>query len=256
MTRLRAIVTNDDGIDSEGIRTLARVAVEAGLDVTVAAPLHESSGASASLTAVEDHGRVAMARRTMEGLEDVPAFGVRAVPGFIAWLATREAFGPRPDVVLSGVNHGPNLGHAILHSGTVGAALTAATHGCRAMAVSMAAADPSQWETAAIVARAMVPVVIDHAGPTAVLNVNVPDVPPSELRGIRRAGLARFGAVQANVAEVAEGFVKVTFGDVDAECEEGTDAALIADGYATVTPLNPICEARGVDLPDLDLALR
>ena len=81
------------------------------------------------------------------------------------------------------------------------------------------------------------------------LNVNAPNVAVAELRGLRRARLASFGAVQTNVAESGEGWVRVTVADLDAEYEPGTDAALVADGYATVTPLRPICEAADVELP-------
>lgn len=134
---MRALITNDDGIDSEGIAVLARVAHDAGLDLTVAAPSWDSSGASASLTAVEQDGRVLFERRTLRGLPEVDAFAVEAAPALIVRLATTGAFGEEPELVLSGINHGLNAGRAVLHSGTVGAALTAATHGCRALAISL-----------------------------------------------------------------------------------------------------------------------
>src|SRR5687768_6804026 len=118
---MRVLVTNDDGIDSPGILALARAALEVGLDVTVAAPSWDSSGASASLTAVERDGRFLLSKETLPGLDGVRAFGVEAAPAFIVRAAVRGAFGPEPDLVLSGVNHGPNTGHAVLHSGTVGA---------------------------------------------------------------------------------------------------------------------------------------
>ena len=70
-------------------------------------------------------------------LPDVPAYGVGGSPGFIALIALHGAFGPPPIVVLSGINRGANAGRAVLHSGTVGAAFTAAANGCRAMAVSL-----------------------------------------------------------------------------------------------------------------------
>lgn len=134
---LRILITNDDGIGSPGIRRLAAAFAGPGHDVVVAAPAEESSGSSASLAAVEDEGRIVVARRALDGLPDVPGYAVAASPGFIALLATRGAFGPVPDVVLSGINRGANAGLAVLHSGTVGAAFTAAAAGCRAMAVSL-----------------------------------------------------------------------------------------------------------------------
>jgi 5'-nucleotidase len=251
MVRRRALVTNDDGISSEGIRVLARMAVDAGLEVVVAAPHEEASGSSASLRAVEAEGRILVEEHPLSGLPDVPAYGVRAAPGFIALIGARRAFGPTPDVVLSGVNRGVNTGHAILHSGTVGAAFTAATQGCPALAVSLAVSDDDpqlHWETAAEVAARVLPAVLED-DQSLVLNVNVPNVEPASLRGLGRGRLASFGAVQTNVAEVGRGYVRIAVAEPDAEMERGTDAWLVAHGYASLTALHPICEAahRGVD---------
>jgi 5'-nucleotidase len=244
---MRVLVTNDDGIHSEGLRQLALVSIEAGLDTVIAAPLRESSGSSASLTAVEADGRIVVEERRLEGCADTPTYGVGAVPAFIVLIAARGAFGPPPDVVMSGINRGANAGHAVLHSGTVGAVFTGATHGCRGMAVSIAvnAEAHIHWETAADVARRMLTRVTGSRAPL-VLNVNVPNVALDELHGLRRARLASFGAVQTNIAEAGQGFVKLSVADVDAPREPGTDAAFIADGYATLTALQPLCEAESV----------
>jgi 5'-nucleotidase len=95
---MRALITNDDGIESEGLRQLATIAVQHGCDVTVAAPRTDSSGASASLTAVEADGRIVVERRTLSELADVPAYAVSAAPELIALVPTRGAFGPPPDI--------------------------------------------------------------------------------------------------------------------------------------------------------------
>ncbi len=246
---LRCLVTNDDGIGSEGLRILALVALEAGLNVTVAGPLDDVSGASASITAVEDANHFVVERRSLPGLEECEVFGVGGLPAFIALTGVRGAFGPPPDIVLSGINNGPNTGHAILHSGTVGAALTGSTHGCRAMAVSIAPGRGPHWETAAEVARRVLPLLMAAPAGT-VLNVNAPNVPLRELKGFQRATLASFGAVQTNIAEKGEGYVKISVSEIDADYESGTDAALLLAGYATVTPLRPVCEASEVVLPE------
>jgi 5'-nucleotidase len=247
--RLRCLVTNDDGIGSEGLRALALVALDAGLEVVVAGPLQDVSGASASITAVEEGGRFVVERRTLTGLEACNVFGVGGLPAFIALTGARGAFGSPPDIVLSGINNGPNTGHAVLHSGTVGAALTGSTHGCRAMAVSIAPGRQPHWETAAEVARRVLPWLMEAPAGT-VLNVNAPNIPLAELRGFKRAGLASFGAVQTNVVERSEGYVKVSLSEIEADDEPGTDATLLRDGYATVTPLRAVCEAVEVELPE------
>jgi 5'/3'-nucleotidase SurE len=150
----KVLVTNDDGIDSPGLHALARLAVDHGLELLVAAPARDSSGASASLGAVEERGRVVVEPRPIGALPGVETLAVRAAPAFIVRAALHGAFGGAPDIVLSGVNQGPNTGHAVLHPGTVGAAMTAATYGCRSLAVSLAAGgDRWRWATAVEIAR-------------------------------------------------------------------------------------------------------
>lgn len=241
---MRVLVTNDDGIDSAGLQVLASVAAEAGLDVVVAAPHEERSGSSASLVATRVDGRLRLREERLPGLDHVRAFAVEATPAYITWAGVRGAFGDRPDLVLSGVNKGPNTGHAVLHSGTVGAAFTANAHGLPALAVSLTAPDPSHWATAALVATRTLRWMLEQEslGP-AVINVNVPDVPADRLRGVTSAPLASFGAVQADVADVGEGFVTLTFSEIDVSVEPHTDAGLQKAGWATVTALTGPREA-------------
>ena len=254
------LITNDDGIDSPGLHRLARLALDAGLAPVVAAPWAEASGSSAGLTAVGKDGRVVTERRELPGLAGVEAYAVRALPGFIALLGTRDAFGGRPAAVLSGINRGPNTGNAILHSGTVGAAFTACAYGLPALAVSLNATERTtepHWDTAAAVAARVLPWAAQQRDPV-VVNLNVPDLPLDRVRGVRRATLSSFGAVETTVSEVGEGFVRITLSQVESEYEPGSDAAYLASGWATITPLNPLCEAAEVTLPDLtgELAAR
>lgn len=248
---MRALVTNDDGVDSPGLRALAGAAIACGLDVVVAAPGWDSSGASASLTAVERDGRLVVDQREWPELPGATVFAVEAAPAFITRVGIHGGFGVPPDVVLSGVNRGPNTGHAVLHSGTVGAALTASTHGCRAVAVSIGVGSRIHWDTAADVARRVIPWAV-NAPRAAVLNVNVPNVPLDELRGLCRAELAAFGAVQTNITEVGKGYVKLAYSDVDVDHEPGTDAALLAAGWACFTPLLSTCADPAVDTSALE----
>lgn len=249
-----AVVTNDDGIDSEGLRLLASVALEAGLDVVVAAPHQEASGSGSAMTAVSDDGRVVVERRKLAGLDGTDAYAVQAVPSFIAFTAVRGAFGARPPMVLlSGINRGPNTGRAVLHSGTVGAAMTASLHGVPAAAFSLdirAGSAPEQWETAAAVARQVIPAVAGLS-PGVVLNVNVPNVPPDQLRGLRRATLAGTGAVEVGIVAAERDYLQVTMTEAGEQPGSGTDAAALAAGYASLTALRAVCEAPGEDLSGL-----
>jgi 5'-nucleotidase len=237
----RTLVVNDDGVNAPGIRHLAEVVCGAGLDVVVAAPLRESSGTSASLTASQVDGRIVVERQSFEGLDGVPVYGVDAAPGFIALIASRGAFGPPPALVVSGINRGLNTGHAVLHSGTVGAAMTGRVNECQALAVSLDVGEEMHWETAQAVARRALDWVLELGAPL-VLNVNVPNVPIETLRGVRQGELAKFGAVQTTIAEIGEGFVRLGVADEAAHVEPGSDASLVAAGYASVTALRPLCD--------------
>jgi 5'-nucleotidase len=247
---VRVLITNDDGVDSTGISVLGAVASELDWDVVVAAPAWDSSGASASLTGVSEEGHLLVEERSWPDLAHLRVLAAEAAPAMIVRAGVHGAFGPPPDLVLSGINHGPNTGHAVLHSGTVGAALTAATHGCRSIAFSLGVAPMENFEAAAAVARSILPWAVDAPAPMT-LNVNVPSVAADELRGTVPAVLAAFGAVHTNVTERGQGYVGITYADVDASREPGTDAALLAEGFATLTPLAPVCEADGTDLTDL-----
>jgi 5'-nucleotidase len=269
---MRVLITNDDGIDAPGISWLAGSAAAAGLDVVVAAPLTEASGTSAAMSAVEDDGRIVLESRQLAGAEDVPAYAVAASPAFIVLLAMRGAFGDPPTVVLSGINRGANAGSAIVHSGTVGATLTASHAGLHGLAVSLDVLTPAaastasggaavahvdtiddesrHWSGAADLAVRLLPLLAGTPAGT-VLNLNVPDRPPGEVRGLRRATLARFGQVQMSVAEAGDGFLRTAVQATDEPLVPGTDLAVLAEGFATVTPIRAPGEDGTVDL-DLD----
>jgi 5'-nucleotidase len=237
-----ALVTNDDGIDSAGLHALVGAALAAGLDVIVAAPAEQASGASAALTAVRRDGRTVVEPRELSGL-DVPAWAVQAQPAHIVAAALNGWFDPRPDLVLSGINHGANVGRAILHSGTVGAALTAKISDTRALAVSLdVALHPTgerHWETAAGLIAPALELLFDAPDGT-VLSLNVPDRPATDVGLLRHARLARGGAVQTRVEEVRDGGVRLSEVEVGDEPEEGTDSALLDAGHPTLTELRSV----------------
>ncbi|KGM13441.1 5'/3'-nucleotidase SurE [Cellulomonas bogoriensis] len=249
---MRALITNDDGIASPGLAVLVDVALEAGYEVVVAAPARESSGASASLLGAERDGTLLVDPTRAPGVPDhVTCYAVRAAPALIAFLAAHDGFGPRPDVVLSGVNLGANTGHAVIHSGTVGAALSAMTHGIHGLAVSVASARPRHWDTVRGVAARGLRWLTDRPARGGVLNVNVPDVPADRLEGVRSAPLASFGAVQARVHEVDRGQLMVTYSEIDPARDAESDAGLLARGWATMTLLQAPCFDPDADIEEV-----
>ncbi|OLT00388.1 5'/3'-nucleotidase SurE [Pseudonocardia sp. CNS-004] len=250
---MRALVTNDDGIDSPGLAALTRLAVGAGLDVVVTAPAEQSSGASAAITAVRDDGRTVVERRELPEHPGVPAWAVRAQPGHIVVAALTGWLDPVPGLVLSGINHGANVGRAVLHSGTVGAILTAALHGVRGLAVSLDVALRPTGERSWGAADDQFPRVLDlllDAPPGTSLSLNVPDRPAAAHRELRHARLAEFGAVRAHVDEVGTGGLRLGEVEVGTAPEEGTDGALLAAGHPTLTALRSVTEDEGRLVPD------
>lgn len=240
---ITALITNDDGIDSPGLHALARATVKAlgdDVKVIVAAPSWDSSGASASLTGVRHDGRILVEPRELPGC-DAEAFAVDAAPAMIAVTALRGGFGPVPDLVMSGANRGRNTGHAVLHSGTVGAVFTAVQLGASGLAVSVDAAEPVSWDTACSVAA---PVIswLAATRPGVTINLNVPDVQPDEVAGLRHAPLAAVGAVQTNVTETGQGYVRLTFEELDTEPAPDSDADLLQRGWAVLTAIEAITE--------------
>jgi 5'-nucleotidase len=250
--RLRALITNDDGIDSPGLLALATGARDAGFDVVVAAPHVDASGVGGSVLAVRDGKRVRVHSRELPGLPDVPAFAVEGHPAFIVHSAGRGWLDPEPDVVLSGINIGANLGHAVLHSGTIGAALAASLHGWRGLAVSLGIplVEPQRphWESA----LAVLPDVLDVllAAPDAtVLSLNVPDLPVDELGELREARLAHWGSIRSRVDHVSgdEGdLLHLHEAELAGEPEPDTDTALLAAGHPTLTELQSVTHRPGL----------
>lgn len=246
------LVTNDDGIAAPGLHALAAAAVAAGLDVVVAAPTEQSSGAGASVIATMDSGRVPVQRHTLPGLDAVTAWAVAAQPAFITYAAANGWFAEPPELVLSGINEGPNLGRAVLHSGTVGAALTAGRFGIRALAVSLDSdhlepgTEPG-WSTAAALLPEVLRVLADTPKGT-VLSLNVPDVPPDRLGQLTAAPLAALGKMQGRVDDLDGEYLGVRLLGPAAEHCPDSDVGLLAAGFPTLTALAPIAEDPGIPL--------
>lgn len=231
-------MTNDDGIEAVGIHVLARAIADAGHEVVVAAPAFDASGWGAALGRLHPDTTVDCSRVEIPGL-DAPAWAVDGPPGLCVLAANLLAFGERPDLVVSGVNIGLNTGRAILHSGTVGAALTAQNFGLSGLAVSVQSIS-AEFGTAAAFAVQLLP-LLEGAPARSVLNLNVPGLPYDEVRGLRWARLAPFGEVRAAVASSEPLQFELRVSDVDFAPD--TDEGLVRNGYAAVTALVAISEA-------------
>lgn len=249
------LVTNDDGVKAPGLATLAAAAARIG-HVVVAAPADDRSGAGAAVSPAWLEEGILVSAAEVEGLR--VAHAVHGPPALAVMAGVSGGFGGRPRVVASGINRGPNTGLGILHSGTVGAALTAGNLGLPALAISIDSSRPRWLATAATVAAAAIEWLLESpAG--LVLNVNVPDLPIEELRGVREAPLAHFGTVEATLHAVEDGdvdAVRVRLGARGGASESGTDADLLAAGYVTVTSVAGVRFAGWTDaVPSISGAL-
>jgi 5'-nucleotidase len=244
LSTYRILVTNDDGIPSTGLGVLAQHLAEAGHDVVVAAPFAEASGSGAAIGGIMPGDVVSFESAILPHAPGVPAFAVDGAPGRCVLAAALGAFGSPPQLVVSGINPGANVGRFLqLHSGTLGAALTAAGLGINAMAVSIEHHEPTNWATAAITATRLVDYLAGCERRTA-LNLNLPDIPFNELNGLRTASVARRSSTRLTLTESTPGQFTFDFVPVEertdrpAPCGE-TDQSLIASGHAVLTRVLP-----------------
>jgi len=228
----RILLSNDDGYQAQGLRVLHEALLALG-EVFVVAPDRDRSGASNSLT-LSQPLRVQRQENGFVSVEGTPTDCVHlAVTG----LLERE-----PDVVVSGINAGPNLGDDVLYSGTVAAAMEGRYLGLPAIAVSLASYAPVHFETAATVVSEILKRSRRWALPPAtVLNVNVPDVPIAGIKGVRATRLGNRHRAEAMVESTdPRGRPIYWIGPAGPEQDAGlgTDFHAVREGYVSVTPLH------------------
>jgi 5'-nucleotidase len=230
---MNILVTNDDGILAPGLALLADVCREVG-DVTVVAPDREQSGTSHSLTL---HRPLRPARRP-DG-----AWQIDGTPTDCVMLALQALMPERPDFVFSGVNHGPNMGEDVLYSGTVAAAMEAVTLGVPGVAISFAGNHP---ETMATYRERLVQLLrqitsVPQFPSDILLNINVPRIPASEVRGTRVTKLgSRF--FSESITRMQDPWGREIFwiggGTITWTGGEDSDHRAVAEGYLSITPLH------------------
>ncbi|MGC9455982.1 MAG: 5'/3'-nucleotidase SurE [Halothiobacillaceae bacterium] len=228
---MNILVSNDDGYLSPGIQVLANALSVLG-QVTIVAPDRDRSGASNSLTL----SRPLRPRRISERVH-----AVDGTPSDCVHLAVKGLLPETPDLVVSGINHGSNLGDDVLYSGTVAAATEGRSLGLPAIAVSSMSFDPRHLPAAADLVCTLVRRLESHPLPRGtLLNVNVPDRPTSEIQGIRATRLGRRHPSSPIVRDQdPRGREIFWIGAAGAaeDCGEGTDFHAVAEGYVSVTPV-------------------
>lgn len=236
----RVLVTNDDGIDAEGIHVLVGALLESGYEPIVVAPDGDYSGAGTSILGfASEKPALTYERRVLPGAPDVEAYALAAPPAACVILAMREAFGRRPDLVASGINYGLNTGPAVRHSGTVAAAMTATTWQVPALAISaeynFEGNKPMRYDTAAELGVQVLGLIADSDH--QVLNLNVPCSSIDELAGVRSAPLAVVSRYRSFIESHTDGLIKMGYEISDEEVSAESDTGLVQAGFAAITSL-------------------
>ncbi len=228
---MKILVSNDDGYLAPGINALAD-ALSAIADVVVVAPDRNRSAASNSLT-LNNPLRISKVGENR--------FAVNGTPSDAVHLALTGFLEEEPDLVVSGINHGANLGDDVIYSGTVAAAVEGRFLGFPSIAMSMVGRRPTHFDAAARVACDLVLRLQESPLPSDfILNVNVPDLPYGELKGLTEARLG-FRHQAEPVVQGKDPYGRQIYwvGPVgpSQDAAEGTDFHAVANGQVAVTPL-------------------
>ncbi|MEC9058228.1 MAG: 5'/3'-nucleotidase SurE [Actinomycetota bacterium] len=251
---MRVLITNDDGIASDGLWALAKRVLEAGYEAVVAAPTSDMTGMGAAIGGDLHGGDLRVERIHREDLGDTPCWAVYGPPALCVIMTQLGAFGDPVSLVASGVNPGLNCGRSALHSGTVGAALTAANNGAHGIAVSLDVTDVSmQWSTAVH----LVPEIIERLAAInkgrRVINLNAPNLPMTKIKGVEVTGLAKWGDAAGELSPKGDGLWSFERkpGDPNRRIA-GTDNAVVREGLISVSELVGIrTQQSDLDLKDI-----
>lgn len=249
---MRILVTNDDGVYAEGIRVLAQHLRTLG-EVCVVAPERPRSAAGHSITL---HKPLRLHRVHL--LDGTIAYATNGTPTDCVTLGAHAVMEHRVDLVASGINAGPNLGWDLTYSGTVAAAIEGAVHGVNAFAISLAAeeglplarsgdeapAEPPvlHYETAGRAAVQIASMLTEHPlPPHTFLNVNVPNLPWSEVRGFQATALGKrqyADRIETRLDPAGRPYYWLSGSLVEDRDQPGTDVYAVAHGYVSITPIH------------------
>ena len=231
------MVVNDDGITSRGLRALVD-ALRTVANVYVSAPDGEKSGASQSITITEP---IRVYDFDYPGAEAAFAVGGTPTDCTKVGLQFYKERGVDMDMVFSGINIGSNFGKDTLYSGTIGAAMEAALSNVRAVAVSVDSHSATHFETACEVALQVIDKSMNELTPDILLNINAPDIPPEEVKGIRYTALGNRFYIDSFIpveSENGDSFM-LDGAPLDLhDIEEKYDVTATWDNYVSITPMH------------------
>ena len=229
----RILLTNDDGVRAPGILAVAQALKGVG-EITIAAPAQNQSGKGHSITTSDP---IFVDTITLAG--DLPAFSLETTPATCVKVAVEALMAQKPDVVISGINRGYNLGMVTYVSGTVGAAREAALKGIPAIAASLAAEQTDYAPAAEVVRQVLVMARKTPLEPGTLLNVNIPPGTSAAIKGIQLTRQSRLTGVERFEEQTSprgRRFFWSVWNEPTADAE-GTDVWAVEHGFAAVTPL-------------------
>ena len=237
---MRVLLTNDDGVHAPGLEVLERIAARFADELWIVAPSEEQSGAGHSLTLSQPLRLRKLGERR---------FCVTGTPTDSVMMGLAHILADaKPDLILSGVNRGANLGEDVTYSGTVSAAMEGALAGIPSIALSQSYAREGMGDTVPFAAaeawaeRVLAPLIAAPFPARTLVNVNFPALAPDEVKGVRvvRQGIRDYGRLRIDKRTDPRGFNYYWFGLRPIQHTPGhlTDLEAIADGYITVTPLH------------------
>jgi 5'-nucleotidase len=237
---MRILLTNDDGVNATGLRVLEKIAAAFSDDIWIVAPSEEQSGAGHSLTLTVPVRLRKLGERR---------FCVTGTPTDSVMMGLAHVLGEqKPDLILSGVNRGANLGEDVTYSGTVSAAMVGALAGIPSIALSQSYAREGMGDTVPFAAaeawaeRVLTPLIAAPFAPKTLVNINFPALPPDEVKGVRvvRQGIRDYGRLRIDKRTDPRGYDYYWFGlrPIPHTPGHATDLEAIADGYVAVTPLH------------------
>ncbi len=235
---MRILLTNDDGINAPGLYVLEKIAAQLSDDIWICAPSEEQSGAGHSLTLT----------RPVRMREHAPKrFSVTGTPTDSVTMGIKKALPGPPDLILSGVNRGANLGDDVTYSGTVSAAMEGALAGIRSIALSQVYSGEGHGNNVSFSAaeewgaKVLKPLLDAPFAPRTLINVNFPPVAAADVKGIRVVRQGFHDYARGSVVEGMDprGFPYFWFGlhGIEHTLGHNTDLEAIAEGYISVTPL-------------------
>ena len=226
---MRILVSNDDGYQAKGIKQLTESLSEIA-DVIVVAPSENKSAASSSLTIGKPLKPVQIEKNI---------YAIDATPTDCVHLALCGFIKEQIDIVVTGINHGANLGDDVIYSGTVAGAIEGRVLGLPSIAISLASWECNHFETAGEITKELV-TKIDKSGLSSntILNVNIPDIPTNEIKGIKSTRLGGRHKSAPSIKDKRDPSIYwIGENGKEADNADGTDFHAISNNFASVTPL-------------------